>query len=139
MAALLLLSAGGARAAADGTAEGGGHPPDAVILLAASWCAPCRGEIAALDTIAAAAAPRAVHVLVVDEGPRARAMTRDVPAAHRWEPGPASRGRVVRALMARTPGLPYAAATDARGRVCAEHGGGLDAAAVRALALRCGR
>lgn len=113
------------------------YPANSVLLLVAPWCAPCHAELARLDTIAAAARPRAVRVFMVDDGPRAAAMWRRVPDVYRWTP-PAGEERRYRAdAMARTVGLPFGMATDARGRVCATDGGGMDAARIRMLVQAC--
>lgn len=130
---LLFLPAGAAPAAEPPPR----YPPHVVLLLVAPWCAPCHGELARLDAVADAAAPRSVRVFSVDQGTRARAMVRDVPAARRWEPAADEWRRARADLMARTPGLPFSVATDARGRVCAASGGGLDAGRTRALVKRC--
>jgi hypothetical protein len=112
-------------------------PPNTLLLLVAPWCAPCWSELARLDGLAAAAAPLNLRVLAMEDGPRARAMVADLPAPRRWAPAPTDRNVVRAALWARTPGLPFTVATDARGRICAERGGGLDPARARALARSC--
>ncbi|WP_394646662.1 hypothetical protein [uncultured Sphingomonas sp.] len=115
------------------------YPPDSVLLLVAPWCAPCHAELARLDTIAAAARPQRLRVFMVDDGAGAGAMWRRVPDGYRWTP-PAGEERRYRAdALARTPGLPFSLATDARGRVCAMRGGGMDAARVAALVGACRR
>ncbi len=113
------------------------YPPDSVLLLVAPWCAPCHAELARIDTIAAAARPRAVRVFMVEDGPRARAMWRNVPDAYRWTPPAGEEHRYRSDALARTPGLPFGIATDVRGRVCATRGGGIDAARVVALVAAC--
>jgi len=102
--------------------------------MVAPWCAPCWGEIARIDALAAGAAPLRVRVVAMEDGRRAAAMVADLPPERRWTAPPAARA----ALWARTPGLPHSVATDAAGRVCAERGGGLDPARARALAVACG-
>jgi thiol-disulfide isomerase/thioredoxin len=113
------------------------YPPDSVLLLVAPWCAPCHAELARIDAIAAAARPRAVRVFMVEDGPRARAMWRDVPDSYRWTPPAGEERRYRGDALARTAGLPFGIATDARGRVCATRGGGMDAARVAALVEGC--
>ena len=134
LAALVLVLVLGAAAPADDPPR---YPPDTVLLLVAPWCAPCHAELARLDTIAAAARPRAVRVFMVEDGARAAAMWQRVPAAYRWTPPDGELRRYRTDALARTAGLPFAIATDARGRVCATRGGGLDAARVVALVREC--
>ena len=113
------------------------YPRDSVLLLVAPWCAPCHAELARLDAIAAAARPRAVRVFMVDDGPRAAAMWRRVPDAYRWAPLAGEERRYRSDALARTAGLPFSMATDARGQVCAMRGGGMDAARVATLVKAC--
>ncbi|KQN89813.1 hypothetical protein ASE95_16700 [Sphingomonas sp. Leaf231] len=113
------------------------YPPDTVLLLVAPWCAPCHAELARLDAIAAAARPHAVRVFMVADGAGARAMWQRVPEAYRWTPPDGEARRYRADAMGRTPGLPFSIATDARGRVCATHGGGLDAPRAARLVAAC--
>jgi thiol-disulfide isomerase/thioredoxin len=113
------------------------YPKNTLLLLVAPWCAPCYGELARLDDIAAAARPLQVRVLLVDDGIRARAMVRGVPSSHRWEPAADEMRRVRADLWTRTRGLPYTVVTDRHGKICAEQKGGLDPARTRALVERC--
>lgn len=124
---LALLAASGAPAA----------PPSAVVLVVAGWCAPCREELAARETIAVAAEPRVVRVVAIDDARSTRAMLAGVPPWAVWKLTPAERMRLAEAVFARAPGLPYAFATDAAGRRCADVAGGLDPAHTRALVRRC--
>lgn len=134
---MLLCAAAAAPALPAAPAPDVRYPPDSVLLLVAPWCAPCHAELARLDAIAVGARPRAVRVFMVDEGPRAAAMWRGVPAGYRWTP-PAGEERRYRAdALARTAGLPFSLATDAHGRVCAARGGGMDAARVKVLVTGC--
>ena len=113
------------------------YPPRTVILLVAPWCAPCYGELAQLDEIAVAAKPHDLRVLLVDDGPRARAMMSRVSASDRWEPI-GEEGRKLRAqLMGLTQGLPFSVITDGEGRICAHQKGGLNPGRVRAMVERC--
>lgn len=133
--ALLSSAAGGAV----GGASGSIYPPDTVLLLVAPWCAPCYGELSRLDEIGAAAKPRAVRVMLIEDGPRARAMVRGVPAERLWTLSP-QRMRQARAdLLEQAAGLPYSVVTDADGAICAGQGGGLDRERTRALVTRCAR
>ncbi len=113
------------------------YPPGTVLLLVASWCAPCRGELAQLDAIAQAAAPLTVRVMLIDDDRSGRRMVAALPSPRRWEPDPAIHAAARVALLARTPGLPYSVAIGADGRICAEQRGGLDALRARALVMRC--
>lgn len=133
--AIAALFANGA--AADPHAGEPLYPPRAIVILVASWCAPCRGELARLDEIAAAAGNHATQVLAIDDSAATARMLRLVDPALVWRPDAAQRARVRAALLARTPGLPYAAATDARGAICAEENGGLDRGRIAALVRRC--
>jgi thiol-disulfide isomerase/thioredoxin len=115
------------------------YPAGSVLLLVAPWCAPCHAEISRLDAIAQAAKPRAVRVFMVEDGPRAQAMWRGVPAVYRWTP-PANEERRYRSdAMSRAAGLPFGFVTDASGRVCAAKGGGMDAERVGLLIADCGK
>lgn len=112
-------------------------PPDAVVLVIAGWCAPCHREVAQIDDIAAAAGGRQVQVIGIDQSPGTRALLARVPAARRWLPSPVERNVLRDAVYAASAGLPYAVATDRRGRVCADARLGLDAARTRALVAQC--
>ena len=135
VAAALFLTLLAGNASSTGAAPR--YPRNALVLFVAPWCAPCYGELARLDDIAAAARPRQVRVLLVEEGARASAMVRTVEASRRWAL-PAREMRRVRAdVWLRTGGLPYSVATDDEGRICAEQKGGLDPARTRQLVERC--
>jgi thiol-disulfide isomerase/thioredoxin len=135
--ALLLLTTASTAASADTPVGEPRYPPRAVIMPVASWCAPCRGELARLDEIAAAAGGRAIRILAIDDSAATVRMLRLVDPALVWRPDVAERVRLRAALLARTAGLPYAVATDVRGAVCAEENGALDAARTAALTHRC--
>jgi len=141
-AAAIVLAAASASSSAHGAgaaAPASPLPSDTVLLLVAPWCAPCYGELARIEALSVAARPRALQVMLMDDGARARAMVRRVPPALRWEPEPATL-REARAMVAeRSAGLPYSVATDDTGRICAEQHGGLDPDRVRSLGARCGR
>lgn len=113
------------------------YPANTVLLLVASWCAPCRGELAHLDEIARAAAPYQVRAVLVDDSKAGRRMIAALPPARRWAPDPALFTAARADLLGRTPGLPYSVAIGASGRPCADWRGGLDPARVRALVARC--
>lgn len=134
VAVAALLATG---AAADPHAGEPLYPPRAIMILVASWCAPCRGELARLGEIAAAAGRHSPRVLAIDDSAATVRMLRLVDPALVWRPEAAQRARVRAALLARTAGLPYAAATDARGAICAEENGGLDRERTTALVRRC--
>jgi thiol-disulfide isomerase/thioredoxin len=107
------------------------------VILVASWCAPCRAELARLDGIAAASGGRTLRVLAIDDSAATVRMLRAVDPARQWRPAIQEVARVRAALLARTAGLPYSVATDARGLICAEENGGLDAARTTAMMRRC--
>lgn len=113
------------------------YPENTVLLLVAGWCAPCRGELAQIDAIAEGAAPYGVRVLLVDDSKAGRRMVASLPPARRWIPDDAAYAAARAALLSRTPGLPYSAAFDASGTLCADRRGGLDPDRVRALVSRC--
>ena len=129
--------------AAIGTAAAGElapiYPSDTVLLLIAPWCAPCYGELARLDEIAAAAGPRAVRVMLIEDGPRATAMVRALRPEQVWTASPRQMRQARADLLERAVGLPYSIVTDARGAVCAGQGGGLDRARTALLVKRCDR
>ncbi len=111
-------------------------PPRSVIVLVASWCAPCRGELARLDAIVPAVGGRALRVLAIDDSAATARMLRVIDPARVWHPD--ARVDHVRALLlARTAGLPFSVVTDTRGVVCAQENGGLDAHRAAALVQRC--
>lgn len=112
-------------------------PADAVVLVVAGWCAPCRAELAGLHAIAAAARPKSIRVAALDDLPSTRAMLASVPMAQRWRLGPRDRARLAEAVFARSAGLPFAFATDARGGWCSDRAGGLDAPRTQQLVARC--
>lgn len=112
-------------------------PAGTVLLLVAPWCAPCWEELKRLDGLAVAAAPLRVRVLMMEDGPRARAMAAEIAPAWQWTPDGAIRARVRAALWARTPALPFSVATGTTGVVCAEQSGGLNADNAKMLARRC--
>ena len=114
-------------------ADAASYPPRTLMLLVASWCAPCRTELARLDSIVDAAGPVAVRVVPIDDRPATRAMLRDVPRERVW------RTAVALDLVSReTGGLPFSLMTDDAGRRCATHARPLDADAVAAMRRRCG-
>lgn len=112
-------------------------PPRALVLVVAGWCAPCRGELARLAELAAAAQPLTLRVVALDDARSTRELMATVPAPIAWRLSPADRARLADAVYARSAGLPYAFATDASGSRCADTAGGLDAAKTRALVARC--
>lgn len=112
-------------------------PPRAVVLVIAGWCAPCREELAHRAELAVAAAPRVVRVVGIDDSRSTRAMLAALPRWAVWHLDPAERARLAEAVFARSPGLPYAFATDAQGARCADVAGELNAAHTRALVARC--
>lgn len=112
-------------------------PPAAVVLVVAGWCAPCRGELARRAELEAAAAPRMLRVVALDDARSTREMIAALPSAAVWRLSPADRIRLADLVYARSAGLPYAFATDARGQRCADLAGGLDPARTRALVARC--
>ena len=132
--ALCVMALTNSAAAADPAPH---YPERTLLLLVASWCAPCYAELARLDDIASAARPFHVRVLLVDDGPRSRAMVRGINAARRWEPQTDEMRRVRADVWQRTSGLPFSVVTDSKGRICAEQSGGLDTARTLALVKRC--
>lgn len=108
------------------------YPPRTLILFVASWCAPCRGELRQIDTIAAAASPLDVRVTPVDRSNATAAMLRDVLPMHIWRSA-----RAVNAFAQQTGGLPFSVMTDADGEPCATNDRALNAAAVQAMRRRC--
>lgn len=132
MAVLAALASGGAAPAVP-------YPEESVLLLVASWCAPCRGELAQLGEIVRAAAPYKVRVMLVDDSKAGRRMVAALPPAHRWTPPPSTYAAARSELLSRTPGLPYSVVINGNGSLCADWRGGLDPVRVRALVVRCRR
>lgn len=122
-ASLAMLLTGAARPA---------YPPRAVILFVASWCAPCRAEIARLDTIVASADPLEVRVVPIDRSAATTAMLRGVSSARIWRSAGAAD-----AFVRDNGSLPFAMMTDAGGRPCATHVLAVDPAAIAAMRRRC--
>lgn len=118
-------------------ATGPAAPASAVVLVVAGWCAPCREEIAHREAIAVAAAPRVVRIVAIDDPKSTRAMMAGLPRWAIWTLSPAERLRFADAVFARSAGLPYAFATDANGKRCADFSGELDPVKARALVARC--
>mgnify|MGYP001806553564 CR=1 FL=1 len=125
--------------AALGAAPPPSLPPKTVLLLVADWCAPCRGELARLDQLAAAAQPYAVRVLLVDDTRGGRRMLAALPDTRRWSPEDAARTATLAALLTNTAGLPHSVAIGRDGRVCGEVSGGLWPAGANGLVARCRR
>jgi thiol-disulfide isomerase/thioredoxin len=136
---LLFPVLGAIAAGSASAAETPAFPRDAVVLFVADWCAPCRGEVARLPEIAAAAAPRRVLVASADPPARAARLLRGVPAEQRWAPNPDTYRQVRRDLLDLYPGLPLSLVTDVAGRRCATGRLPLDAARTRALLAACAR
>lgn len=120
-----------------GAAPEPAYPPRSLVLIVAPWCAPCYGELAHIEEIAAAVRPRTVRVLLAEDGARARAMTRGIGASYRWEPAADDARRVRAGLLTRAAGLPYSVVTDDDGHVCGEDNLVLDGPRARALVRRC--
>lgn len=112
-------------------------PADTLLLFVASWCAPCRAELAQVEAIARAAAPRRTRVVPLDDGAATAAMLRKVPPALIWSPDARESALLRRRLLARTAGLPFSAMTDAAGEPCALHRAVLTPAAVAAMRGAC--
>lgn len=108
-------------------------PADAVLLFVAGWCAPCHAELAEVEALAAAAAPRRLLVVPADRSRATAAMLAGV-EARVWRDA-----RALRALWAGElgAGLPFTLVTDGAGRTCAEHRRVLRVRDVAVLAARC--
>lgn len=114
-------------------------PPDAVLMFVAAWCAPCLTELARFDALAAAARPRRLMIVAVDEGPRSREMTRRFANGQKLVVAPQEAWAMLRRLSGgRGTGLPYAVMTDGRGRPCATRNQGLTEGGLQAMAANCG-
>jgi thiol-disulfide isomerase/thioredoxin len=124
-----------------GPAQGAttGYPSDSILLFVAAWCAPCHAELRRLDEIEAAAGPRAVRIVPLDDDPRTAAMLRMARPQQIWRPAGAAWDAVRDDLSVRTAGLPFSLATDGRGQICGESRHGLDAIRTRQLIDRCAR
>lgn len=112
-------------------------PADTLLLVVASWCAPCHGELRALDAIAAAARPARTLVVAYDDTRATRAMLRAIAPDHRWPVNTPAQRQIRRQLVRDAVGLPYAVLTDARGDPCATSNQGLNADRVRRLRQGC--
>lgn len=130
-------------------------PAHALILFGAHWCAPCTAELRDLDSMLArlallAQAPdqtgRQQIALAWIDRPLSGATVTRVLERKSVEnrplvvlPPPALAAAWAEPLMASAHGLPFAAMTDARGKVCALHQGVLRAADIADLSAACHR
>jgi len=111
--------------------------PDTLILFVASWCAPCRIELARADAIAVAARPRRMRIVPLDKGQGTTAMLRKVRPDLVWNPDKAEMQALETRLLTQTAGLPFSAMTDDAGKPCALHRAILDTAAVAVMRKSC--
>lgn len=117
--------------------EPGPAPANSVLLFVAGWCAPCRGELAALPDLRRAAAPRRVLVVPIEADRATARMIAGIPADQILLRPPAVASALMRTLAGTAPGLPISVITDGRGRTCAVHRRPLAAADIAALIARC--
>lgn len=111
-------------------------PRPAILLFFATWCAPCRAEIAALHTLSAAAGRVPVIVIPMDTDSRTQqALAALPPGKARYLSGGGY------ALLQKVAGpsgaLPVSVALDADGRPCGIRREGLSPTDVRALLAGC--
>jgi hypothetical protein len=111
--------------------------PQTLTLFVASWCAPCRAELARLDEITRAAAPRKVRVIAIDDRAATVRMLAGVPSGQRLSMSPKVASGLMRRLAGNAPGLPLSVMTDTAGRPCAVHRRPLTADEVATMTLRC--
>lgn len=118
------------------TAASATPPPSSILLFWASWCAPCRAEVADLVAIERAAAPMRVLVVPVERSRASRQLLRDLPERNLFLP-PEGGLALMQQLTNRAASLPVAVAIDAQGHVCAVQYHGVNRADAENMARRC--
>ncbi|WP_054436698.1 MULTISPECIES: thioredoxin domain-containing protein [Novosphingobium] len=130
--------AAGSVPAASLVAAPGEPPRDSVLMFVASWCAPCLAELARFEALEAAARPRRLLIVALDEGAGSTEMTRRFDGRQKLAISPREGWELLRRASAgRAAGLPYAVMTDETGRPCALRDRGLSEAELRTMAAAC--
>ncbi len=138
ISAIVLAAAIAAAAHALPLGDAAALPRPGVIVLWASWCGPCRDELARVAELEAAARPLPVTLLAIDPPQAARDALDRMHLASRAAFADARPPAEVLADWGATA-LPLAVALDREGRVCGRKRGLLGTDQLRQWARTCSR
>lgn len=113
-------------------------PPSTILLFWASWCAPCRAEVADIATLERAAAPMRVVVVPVEPRSAWRGLLRSVRADQIYLPLEGGLTLMQRLTGGSAASLPVSIATDSERRICGVHRVAVTRAIIEHWRDRCG-